>query len=92
MTLPDLENSSLEDLQIELQIRQNVEKAQKTGNDKAELQARQDLAAITVEDDPAKGIGTAEATLVSVGGGITKGFRGIRTLFNLLTGFNFRVY
>lgn len=86
MALPDLDNASLEDLQIELGVRQEVEKARKTGNVQAELKARQDLEAITVEDDPAKGVGTAEATLVSVGGGITKGVRGIRTLFNMLTG------
>lgn len=86
MALPDLDSASLEDLQIELGVRQEVEKAQKTGNIKAEVKARQDLEAITVEDDPAKGIGTAEAALISLGGGTVKGLRGIRTLFNLATG------
>ena len=87
--MAEVSEEQLEDLdqiQLEVEILQKIKRAKDTGNVKERDNQIKNYEAITSPSDISKDVGAIQAGVVGLGSGLTRGFRGIRTLFNMATG------
>lgn len=82
----DEQLQDLDQTQLEVELLQKIKKARDTGNVSEEIERLKDFRAITSPSDISGETGTLEAGVVGLGSGLTRGFRGVRTLFNIATG------